>query len=106
MTTATANHGVTDEELTNLTDAEREWMGQVQDFFARVKRAEDVDYTKPSLNVAFDHALKTLAADKANAERSTTWFLREAHKVVQADFDMAADPDRGEHQDANDEGGA
>jgi len=90
----------------NTKAVRAEWMGQVQDFFARTRRVEDIDYTKPSLNVAFDAALKTLAADPANADKSTTWFLRSAHKLVQADFDMAADPDRGEHQDANDEGGA
>jgi len=79
-----------------------EWMGDVQDFFARAKATEGIDYTKPLLNAAFDAALKTLAADEANAQRSSTWFLRQAHKLVQADIEATAGTaGGGEHQDAD-----
>lgn len=66
-----------------------EWLGDVQDFFVKTKQGEGIDYNKPLLNVAFDAALKTLAADKANAEKSTAWFLRAAHKAVKADLGIA-----------------
>jgi hypothetical protein len=84
-----------------------EWFGDVQSFFAHTKAAEGIDYTKPLLNAAFDTALKTLAADEKNKERSSIWFLRETHRVVQAELGAAADlADGGEHQHAEDGGGA
>lgn len=83
----------------------KNWREDVQHFFARTKEADGVDYTKPLLNVAFDHALKTLAADEANAQRTSSWFLRQAHKLVKADIEAAAEPG-GEPQDADGEDGA
>lgn len=72
----------------NTQAVRTEWLGDVQDFFVKTNAAEGIDYTKRGLNVAFDDALKTLAADKANAERSTAWYLREAHKMVKADLGL------------------
>ena len=74
----------------NQQIGQAEWMGDVQDFFGVVKEKEDIDYTKRALNVAFDDALKTLASDKKNADKSETWYLRQAHKMVKADLGLVS----------------
>lgn len=72
----------------NNTNSVTEWQNDVQDFIAGVAQKEGIDYSKPLLNAALDVAVKTLAADKANATKSTTWFLRTAHKQVMAELGL------------------
>jgi len=72
----------------NKQIGQAEWMGDVQDFFGVVKEKEDIDYTKRAMNVAFDDALKQLAADEKNADKSEVWYLRQAHKMVKADLGL------------------
>jgi len=84
----------------NQQVGQAEWMGDVQDFFGVVKEKEGIDYTKRALNVAFDDALKTLAADEKNADKSETWYLRQAHKMVKADLGLVA-----KKPDTDDKGG-
>lgn len=72
----------------NTTNSATEWQNDVQDFIAGVATREGIDYNKPLLNAALDTAVKALAADKANAEKSATWFLREAHKQVKAELGL------------------
>jgi hypothetical protein len=67
-----------------------EWMGDVMDFFSVVKEKEGIDYTKRALNVAFDDALKQLAAVPENKDKNEAWYLRQAHKQVKADLGLAA----------------
>jgi hypothetical protein len=83
----------------NKQIGQAEWMGDVQDFFGVVKEKEGIDYTKRAMNVAFDDALKTLAADEKNADKSEVWYLREAHKMVKADLGLVA-----KKADADDKG--
>jgi hypothetical protein len=87
----------------NQQVGQAEWMGDVQDFFGVVKQKEGIDYTKRAMNVAFDDALKTLAADKANEDKSEGWYLRQAHKMVKADLGLVAKKpnaeDRGDGKD-------
>lgn len=72
----------------NNTNSMTEWQNDVQDFIASVAQKEGIDYNKPLLNAALDTAVKALAADKANAERATQWFLRTAHKQVMAELGL------------------
>jgi hypothetical protein len=74
------------------------WREDVQHFFDHIRKRENIDYTKPLLNAAFDTALKTLARDEANAQRSAQWLLREAHNKVTAECGLAP----GEADDAGD----
>jgi len=83
----------------NQQIGQAEWMGDVQDFFGVVKEKEGIDYTKRAMNVAFDDALKTLAADEKNADKSEVWYLRQAHKMVKADLGLVA-----KKADADDKG--
>lgn len=76
----------------NEKASKTEWMGDVQDFFAHVKDADGIDYKKPLLNAAFDSAIKSLAANKENAQHTSQWFLREADKQVKAEIGFVAKP--------------
>jgi hypothetical protein len=61
------------------------WQYEVQSFMRRVKKADGVDYAGNALlNAALDKAVKDLADDEKNADKSGKWFLREAHKKVLA----------------------
>lgn len=91
-----ANSKATQNAEINDQYGRAEWMGDVQNFMAAVKAKEDIDYTKRALNVAFDDALKQLAAVKENEDKDEAWYLREAHKMVKKDLGLVAKPATGE----------
>lgn len=76
-------------EKINEQNASRAWFGNVKSFIAEVKKVEGINYDNATLNAALDNAVKTLANDKANIDKSQAWFLREAHRVVKADLGIA-----------------
>jgi hypothetical protein len=84
----------------NENAGKTEWLGDVADFFARTKVAEGIDYNKPLMNAAIDTALKALGNDPANKQRSSTWFLREAHKAVKAELGIVTPAAKNENKGA------
>ncbi len=72
----------------NLQTATQRWEWEVERFIAEVAEREGIDYKDSNrLNAAFDNALKTLAAEAANAQKSAQWFLQAAHAQVKASED-------------------
>lgn len=63
--------------------AEQEWRYVVARFNAEVAATDGIDYTKDTAKRRdMDMFLKALATDEANENRSSEWFLAEAHKRV------------------------
>ncbi len=63
-------------------EAEQRWKWEIDRFM------DDHDQYKkdPILHAALDAAVKNLAADEANTDKTGRWFLREAHKEVSKRF--------------------
>lgn len=74
--------------------AEQEWANTVNSFMASTAKAEGIDYrTDAARSADLDAFVKALASNQANAEKSMSWFLAEAHKRVKAlHGDVAAAP--------------
>lgn len=63
--------------------AKQKWAWEVDTFMDSAKENDGVDYRQNKmLNAALDTAVKELAADEANSDKTGKWFLREAHKRV------------------------
>lgn len=63
--------------------ARQKWHWEVETFKDSIKESTGIDYrTNKILNAALDTAVKELAADEANDDKTGTWFLKEAHKRV------------------------
>lgn len=63
--------------------ARQKWAWEVDNFMDAAKDNDGVDYRhNKMLNAALDTAVKELAADEANSDKTGKWFLREAHKRV------------------------
>lgn len=58
------------------------WERDISDFMSENKEYQ----TSKLRHAALDVAVKDLAADEANNDKPGRWFLREAHKLVQAEF--------------------
>lgn len=70
--------------LQNRRIAEQRWEWQQEQFLAQNKIYED-----PILSAALDRAVRDLAADPANANRSGIWFLNEGNRMVRERFNLA-----------------
>jgi hypothetical protein len=58
------------------------WDRQIADFME-----DHPEYTTSKIrHVALDSVVKDLGSNPANADKPGRWFLREAHKIVQAEF--------------------
>lgn len=55
---------------------------------AAIKQASEAVRSARVLNAALDAEVKALAEDPANAERSSEWFLEEAHRSIKARFNL------------------
>ena len=73
---------------TQVQSAEQRWAWEIGRFIRRVARDESIDYSKTLLNAALDSQVKTLAADPANKDKDSSWFLKEAHRVVKAELGL------------------
>lgn len=63
----------------------REWAQAVNSFIDRVAKDEHVNYRTDAARARdLDTFVKVLANDPENAQQSSEWFLREAHKLVNA----------------------
>lgn len=77
-------------EQAQMQAAKVAWDKAQADCFAQFK-AEGQDYQdkgKPGLNAAYNHHLKSLAANPANETKDASWFLREAHRLTRADLGL------------------
>jgi hypothetical protein len=82
----------------NLKIAEQRWMWQQEQFFEAEKNAI---YKDPIIESALNTAVKNLANDPANVNRSGMWFLTEGDRLVRERFNLgkpAAD-DKGSGDD-------
>lgn len=78
-------------EMTKQT-AEQEWQHTIDVFMARAKR-EGIDYAaNAAMQKDLDVFVKALANDDANADKSMSWFLEEAHTYAQAKHGMLKSP--------------
>lgn len=65
--------------------AEDRWSETVKNFTAHIRTTESIDYaTDAAKQRDLDIFVKALAGDEKNADKSMSWFLREAHKRVLA----------------------
>lgn len=86
--------------------AQRSYLGKVNALLDRAAKDEGIDYRKdPKLHAELDRAVKFLAGDSENADKSEQWFLDEGHAMVKARHGLgkpgnavdkpAADADKG-----------
>lgn len=69
----------------NAQTAEQQWHNTVNSFIDSVKASEAIDYhTDKAKQRDLDLFIKALANDPANEDKSTDWFLSEAHNRVKA----------------------
>lgn len=80
----------------NLKIAEQRWMWQQEQFFEAEKNSI---YKDPIIESALNTAVKNLASDPANVNRSGMWFLTEGDRLVRERFNLGKPP-------ADDKGGA
>lgn len=64
------------------------WQREISDFID-----DNQEYKGKMRHAALDIAVKDLAGKPENADKSGRWFLREAHKMVQAELGGAGKPD-------------
>jgi hypothetical protein len=75
----------------NNQAAETEYVKTIDAVKASVREKDGIDYDKnPLLLQRWDLKVRELAADQKNAHRTGRWFLEEAHKVVLAEVEAAA----------------
>lgn len=68
-------------ESYNAQMEERDYMATVAAVKADIRRTDGIDYDKqPDLLNDWDARVRALAADPANADKSSRWFLEEAHR--------------------------
>jgi len=72
-----------------LQSAEASWQATQDAFFSSDPRLERYRSEVP-MNAAFNAVLKQLADDNANADKSPTWYLREADRIIQESMGVAA----------------
>jgi hypothetical protein len=84
----------------NVEAATQRWTFAQETFF------EEHDQYNPEKNPvlwgALDAQVKALGRDPANAHRSSMWFLRKSHELVQAEFKPAAGASAGDGKNAKD----
>lgn len=76
-------------ELT-MQNAQRSWLQRVNILMDTAKRDDGVDYrASKEMHEQLDRAVKFLANDPANGDKSEQWFLDEAHAMVKARHGIA-----------------
>ena len=73
---------------TQVQTSEQRWAWEVSRFIRRTAREEEIDYAKPLLNAALDSQIKALANDAANKDKDSSWFLKEAHRIVKTELGL------------------
>lgn len=83
---------VTAESKVEMNEQTRQsaWLNSIEEFKRTTARADGVDYDKnPQYLAEWDRAVKFLASDDANKDKSGSWFLSEAHAMVKARFGLS-----------------
>lgn len=62
------------------------WQRKVRALMRDAKADDGIDYERPLLGAALDKAIKDLAAKDEHADKSMSWFLKEAHKQVKSEL--------------------
>lgn len=74
--------------------AEQKWDWEVGRFFRKVHREEGIDYADSNrLNKAMDDEVKRLSKIDEHKDKSSRWFLEEAHKGVKAKLGLKPSTD-------------
>lgn len=63
------------------------WEWEVNKFMSHIKKTENIDYKNDRiLNAALDAEVKALANDEKNNDKTSDWFLNEAHAAIKTRF--------------------